>query len=264
MSTGSPGDPPRWPDAAWPDSAVGRRVTVRTAVRRHRSDRWSRVPRRGGRPRERRGLPESCLAHPHPTGELVEVDPTVVVAAKMVPDAPARLRDRRPTSTSTTLEQIAAEGWQPLEQASVGDWVLRAAAGFTGRANSVLPLGDPGRPLDEALAGVSSWYAERSLPPKIQVPLPLRADLDAALDRPGLAPSHDPSRVQVVRPRPSAQAAIAERRHRCAHRWPTVTSTPFPTRPGSRRSATAISHVPDAAVPIMTHADHPVFVALRE
>ncbi|NED19624.1 GNAT family N-acetyltransferase, partial [Streptomyces sp. SID9913] len=40
--------------------------------------------------------------------------------------------------------------------------------GFTRRANSVLPLGDPGRPLDEALTAVRDWYAERGLPAYVQ------------------------------------------------------------------------------------------------
>jgi GNAT superfamily N-acetyltransferase len=41
--------------------------------------------------------------------------------------------------------------------------------GFTRRANSVLPLGDPGLPLDEALVRVVRWYEERGLPAYVQV-----------------------------------------------------------------------------------------------
>jgi len=55
------------------------------------------------------------------------------------------------------------EGWPPLERAELGGWLLRAAAGFTGRANSVLPLGDPGMPLSEAVDHCESWYDERGL-----------------------------------------------------------------------------------------------------
>ena len=43
--------------------------------------------------------------------------------------------------------------------------MLRAAGGFTGRANSVLPLGDPGRPLPDAVRAAEAWYAERGLSP---------------------------------------------------------------------------------------------------
>ena len=52
----------------------------------------------------------------------------------------------------------------------------RAAGGFTGRANSALPLGDPGLPLDDALTVVSGWYRARGLAPMIAVPMPLDDD----------------------------------------------------------------------------------------
>ena len=65
------------------------------------------------------------------------------------------------------LERIAARHWQPPETERLGEWLLRAAAGFTGRANSVLPLGDPGVPLPEAVTLVEDWYRRRDLPPMI-------------------------------------------------------------------------------------------------
>ena len=49
------------------------------------------------------------------------------------------------------LERAAALHWQAPETEPLGEWRLRAAAGFTGRANSALPLGDPGLPLPEAV-----------------------------------------------------------------------------------------------------------------
>jgi len=74
------------------------------------------------------------------------------------------------------LERIAAAHWRGTEEQWLGDWLLRAAAGFTGRANSALPLGDPGMPLDEALTAVTQWYRDRGLPPMIVVPVPLESD----------------------------------------------------------------------------------------
>ena len=68
---------------------------------------------------------------------------------------------------------MAAAHWRGTEEEWLGDWLLRAAEGFTGRANSVLPLGDPGMPLDEALAAVTEWYRARSLRPAMAVPTPL-------------------------------------------------------------------------------------------
>jgi len=50
-------------------------------------------------------------------------------------------------------------------------WRLRAAGGFTGRANSALVAGDPGVPFDSALELVSAFYAGHRLPALAQVVL---------------------------------------------------------------------------------------------
>jgi len=70
----------------------------------------------------------------------------------------------------TELEHIAARHWRGTEEERLGGWLLRAADGFTGRANSALPLGDPGMPFDAALATVTRWYRARALPPMIVIP----------------------------------------------------------------------------------------------
>jgi N-acetylglutamate synthase len=80
-----------------------------------------------------------------------------------VPDAPE-------SPHVDELERLAARTWRGLEQESYGDWLLRAAGGFTGRANSVLVVGDPPAPPAAAVAGVARWYADRGLPPRAQVP----------------------------------------------------------------------------------------------
>lgn len=92
------------------------------------------------------------------------------------------------------LEAIAALDWRPVDAAELGGWHLRASAGFTGRANSVLPLGDPDRPLDEALHVVAAWYAERDLPARFQLPLPSSTELDGELDTRGWA-AYNPTDV---------------------------------------------------------------------
>ena len=71
------------------------------------------------------------------------------------------------------LEVAAAGSWQAPEQEWLGGWRLGAAAGFTGRANSALPAGDPGRPLAAAVEAVCAWYRARGLPPMISVPFPM-------------------------------------------------------------------------------------------
>ncbi|MFF4098008.1 GNAT family N-acetyltransferase [Streptomyces sp. NPDC001903] len=100
------------------------------------------------------------------SGESVRIAESSLVAGKIVPPAPARRRG--PAASFEELARVGARAWQPLESEPLGAWTLRAAGGFTRRANSVLPLGDPGVPLDEALARVTSWYAERELPAYVQ------------------------------------------------------------------------------------------------
>ena len=48
-----------------------------------------------------------------------------------------------PNPRVTDLERAAALHWQAPETESLGEWLLRAAAGFTGRANSALPAATP-------------------------------------------------------------------------------------------------------------------------
>ena len=93
--------------------------------------------------------------------------------------------DRSARIDDAELERVAALGWPGLEQERLGDWVLRASGGFTGRGNSVLPMGDPGRPLGDAVDAVVAWYRRRALPPTAQVPLPLCSGVDDELDRRG-------------------------------------------------------------------------------
>jgi ribosomal protein S18 acetylase RimI-like enzyme len=78
------------------------------------------------------------------------------------------------------LERLAARTWRGLEEEPYGDWLLRAGGGFTGRANSVLVLGQPADPLPEALDHVTRWYAARGLPARAQVPMPGGEAADAA------------------------------------------------------------------------------------
>ncbi|MFD6327546.1 GNAT family N-acetyltransferase [Streptomyces sp. NPDC058442] len=100
------------------------------------------------------------------SGESIRIAESALVAGKVVPSAPARRRG--PAASYEELARVAARAWRPVESERLGDWELRAAAGFTRRANSVLPLGDPGVPLDEALTAVRRWYADRGLPACLQ------------------------------------------------------------------------------------------------
>ena len=103
------------------------------------------------------------------------------------------------------LERMAAAHWRGTEEEWLGEWLLRAADGFTGRANSALPLGDPGLPLEAALDYVTGWYRARGLPAVMAVPLPLlpaddapAVGLDAALTVRGWATRPGPAFVMVA------------------------------------------------------------------
>lgn len=118
-------------------------------------------------------------------GSRVEVPRSDVTALKTVPAAPRDV---------LALEEVAALGWPAPETRRLGRWLLRAAEGWTGRGNSVLPLGEPGLPLDEALAAVTAWYGERGLPARFTIPTPARELLDGALTARGWRP-YNPTTV---------------------------------------------------------------------
>jgi N-acetylglutamate synthase len=81
------------------------------------------------------------------------------------------------------LEFAAAPGWRAGEEQRLGDWLLRAAGGFTGRANSALAAGDPGLPLATAIEEVCGWYSERGRPPMIAVAYPTGQPAVSSLDQ---------------------------------------------------------------------------------
>ncbi|MCH6162384.1 GNAT family N-acetyltransferase [Streptomyces marispadix] len=131
-------------------------------------------------------------------GQVVPVAESALVAGKVVPDAPARRRGL-PAASVRELVEVAARGWPAVETERLGGWTLRASTeevpdgpggagghggssegsrggtgarrreGFTARANSVLPLDDPGLPRAEALDRVRRWYEARGLVPRVQV-----------------------------------------------------------------------------------------------
>jgi GNAT superfamily N-acetyltransferase len=59
--------------------------------------------------------------------------------------------------------------WPPVERERLGDWTLRFAGGFTGRANSVLPHGDPGLALEQAIERCEAAYGARGLPARFML-----------------------------------------------------------------------------------------------
>ncbi|MEM9519028.1 MAG: GNAT family N-acetyltransferase [Actinomycetota bacterium] len=72
-----------------------------------------------------------------------------------------------------------------FERTTVGEWIVRNGEGETGRANSVTPLGDPGRSVVDAIDQVESWYRARSRPPQFQIFDETAPDVVDQLDRRG-------------------------------------------------------------------------------
>jgi N-acetylglutamate synthase len=151
-------------------------------------------------------------------GEVLRLPLADVTAAKVVPPATPRRGWEVPSVSAADLQRICWAGWPAREVERLGDWALRAHGGITGRANSAMAVGDPGRPLPEALRSVESWYAERGLPPLLQLPLADPANeamADAGWARlhvtvvqvapiaPVLARAPEPTTRAVVEPGPS-------------------------------------------------------------
>lgn len=67
------------------------------------------------------------------------------------------------------VENACADAWPPLVEARTGDWRLRAARGFTGRANSALVTGSSGGGVACALERVRSFAECHGIAPKLQV-----------------------------------------------------------------------------------------------
>ncbi|MGC4848427.1 GNAT family N-acetyltransferase [Micromonospora sp. DT15] len=154
-------------------------------------------------------------------GELVELSETHLTLATAqgplrVPVAQVHRAKRvpptrRPTAAAVVaLERAADEAWPAPTRGRLGDWLLRSAEGWTGRANSALPIGDPDRPLAAAVDAVERWYAERGQPALINTPLPLAAPVGAELDDRGWG-TRPPTLVQTA-PLPLPESTPASSR----------------------------------------------------
>lgn len=140
---------------------VGRRVSVRRRVEGGLTDVVGHLLE----------CSDTALTVLRPSGEVATVARSDVTAAKVVPAAPVRRGWSVGAVSAAEMQRICWAGWPAREWSMLGDWALRAHGGITGRANSAMAVGDPGCPLPEALERVRQWYAERSLPPLLQLPL---------------------------------------------------------------------------------------------
>jgi ribosomal protein S18 acetylase RimI-like enzyme len=104
------------------------------------------------------------------------------------------------------LERVAYDLWVAPETEELDGWILRAAHGLTGRANSVWANGDGALPLAERLDRAEAWYASRSLPARFQVTDGSRpAGLESALAARGYRRGYSTS-VQTAHSLPRTEA----------------------------------------------------------
>lgn len=101
----------------------------------------------------------------------VTVPRAAVVATRVIPPRASRRGAPHRALSIEDLERVMLGAWPPTEQQHLGEWVLRAAGGFTARANSALTIGHPDRPVPTALDDIGQWYAARALTPVLAVPL---------------------------------------------------------------------------------------------
>ncbi|MFA1543930.1 GNAT family N-acetyltransferase [Actinomadura monticuli] len=85
-------------------------------------------------------------------------------------------------SLEARLGELVAEAWPAPSTQDIGGWLLRHADGVTKRANSVLPLGDPGD-VDRAVERAEGRYAALGLPTVFSVDAHARPEgLDGFLE----------------------------------------------------------------------------------
>lgn len=117
----------------------------------------------------------------------VTVARSSIVAAKEIPPRPSRRGAPHLALSVAELQRVMSSSWGAIEREHLGGWELRASQGFTQRGNSVLPVGDPGLPLAEAVDRVERWYAVRGLPARVSLAGPV-----------GFEPATDPLGAELL------------------------------------------------------------------
>ena len=85
-----------------------------------------------------------------------------------------------------TIEELSMNAWPALQTLHYDGWVLRLAAGYTRRANSVYPLYPSRIDLDEKIKSCKFLYRARNLPAVFKLTeTSMPEALDASLDEHG-------------------------------------------------------------------------------
>ncbi len=236
-------------DVEIPERLLGVRVALR-----------HRIGERDGRPLLSDAVGE--LAADGPGAVLVQtrrgpvrVQRSAVVAVRAVPPAPPR---RASLTAVARLEGLCADAWPALIDQPLGGWRLRAAAGYTGRANSALAIGDPGLPTAAALDVLRGFAAEHGIAARVHAPV--GSPWDRAVTGQGwqLAVEHAAGPISAVLVAPSSgdsdpRVELADRPSQewwrlgpAEHPSPAQRSVVDPA--GSLRTAFALARRPDGTV----------------
>lgn len=115
------------------------------------------------------------------------------------------------------IEEVSARAWPPLDSRDVDGWVLRAAGGVTGRANSVWPRADNGTAtLDDRLEAAHEFYAAHQLPLLLQLsPSSRPSGLAAELVEREYAVTRAPRNVQTAQLKSIVSVGDAARTQIC-------------------------------------------------
>jgi N-acetylglutamate synthase len=162
----------------------------------------------------------------------------------------------------SVFERMSARHWQATEQAHLGGWLLRAAGGFTGRANSALPLGQPGMPTERAVDEVEAWYRRRGLKPMIVIATGLGADgsaLDHLLARRGWPRRQAPALVMTA----STDVVVGRLEPASPPRDTELTFAPEPDEKWLAAYRYQGQQLPAPALPVLLSAPEQVFASVR-
>lgn len=100
--------------------------------------------------------------------------------------------------TIRTLEEITARTWPALETHIDDGWLLRYSAGYTRRANSVLPVYGSTRDVHDKIATCEAFYRRHHLPTVFKLtPVVYPDNLDRILAMKGYVRSNPPVSVQT-------------------------------------------------------------------
>ncbi len=91
---------------------------------------------------------------------------STIIAARHAPAAAGGPDPRR--ISAAVLQRHALLGWLGWHE-PLGEWTLRAAGGFTRRANSCHAVGDPGMPIRQAAEQIISFAVAHDIAPMAQV-----------------------------------------------------------------------------------------------